>query len=247
MRPGPCLSFAVVLAGCLGASDEGGTADAGALAAFKDTPALCGGGDIDCAEGETPPDLVGAYSGQATISLSTASLWEAGESFTLEVDVVAQRPDLTLDVTVDIGGIELDGQGALVRGEGEQYSMYVKSTYGLGSDCALGILAVISGTGTSASRPETLSGRAKWVLTDPVGAGCASLDPEQQDELAALDGQGALADYEIARPDTGDAGVPDAGEGGAGGGPVSTCDCNDFVEVCDPGCDCDPDCAAGGG
>jgi hypothetical protein len=241
------LWLAVSLSGCLGASDDsGGDAGVGSggLGAFTAVPGLCGQGDIACAEGVSPPDLVGAYSGRATITLTTTDLWDVGESFTLAVEITAQRPDLSVDATVQLDAIRLDGQGSLVRGEGDTYSLYVKSEYQLGSDCALGILAVISGTGTSATRPATLEGSAKWVLQQPVGAGCASLDADEQNELRALDGRGALADYRLDRSDAPET-APDAGSDV----PVDVvdCDCDDFVDVCDPGCTCDPACAADAG
>lgn len=241
-----CFWLAGALTGCLGGSDGGSgdsTGDSGSLAAFTAAPGLCGQGDIACAQGESPPELVGAYSGQATITLTTADLWEVGESFTLSVEVTAQRPDLSVDATVRLDDISLDGQGSLVRGEGDTYSLYVKSEYRVGGDCALGILAVISGTGTSAARPATLEGQAKWALQQPVGTGCASLDADQQAELRALQDHGALADYRLDRADapepTTDAGIgaPDAASG---------CECDDFVDVCDPGCACDAVCAPEG-
>ncbi|MFZ4736588.1 MAG: hypothetical protein ACOYM9_11615 [Bradymonadia bacterium] len=230
--PGGSLFLALALAACGGASDDSG-GGAGTLATFTASPGLCGQGDLPCAEGESPPDLVGAYSGNATIALATTDLWEAGESFTLAVEITAQRDDLTVDATVRLDGIALEGQGSLVRGEGDAYSLYVKSEYRVASDCALGILAVISGTGTSATRPATLEGRAKWVLQEPVGAGCGSLDADQQEELRGLNGFGALADYRIDRTDTPEV-SPDAG---------ASCECDDFVDVCDPGCVCDAACA----
>ncbi len=117
-----CFWLAGALTGCLGGSDGGSgdsTGDSGSLAAFTAAPGLCGQGDIACAQGESPPELVGAYSGQATITLTTADLWAVGESFTLSVEVTAQRPDLSVDATVRLDDISLDGQGSLVRGEGD--------------------------------------------------------------------------------------------------------------------------------
>ena len=199
MRDAPMriLWLATALAGCIGGGDDDSAGATGALAPFTAAPGLCGQGDIPCAQGERPPELVGAYSGTATIAVTTTDLWEVGESFTLTVDITAQRADLTVDATVRLDDIELAGQGSLVRGEGDTYSLYVKSEYHVSSECALGILAVISGTGTSASRPATLEGRAKWVLQQPVGSGCGSLDADQQDELRALQDKGALADYRL--------------------------------------------------
>lgn len=236
--------LSAALTGCIGDGDDDSAGATGALASFTSAPGLCGQGDVPCAQGERPPELVGAYSGQATIASTTTDLWEVGESFTLTVDITDQRADLTVDAMVHLDDIELAGQGSLVRGEGETYSLYVKSEYRLSSDCALGILAVISGTGTAASRPATLEGRAKWVLQQPVGSGCASLDADDQEALRALQNKGALADYRLDRADE----IGPATDAGADAADAAAaCGCDDFVDVCDPGCDCDPTCAPPGG
>jgi hypothetical protein len=117
---------------------------------------LCEQSTVTCATTESPPSLVGTYTGQATVVLSSNSLWAVRNVVDFTA-VVTGQANGSLSGTITLPSFTINLQGASVRGETPAFSLY-DSTYVDQNGCNLETRAVVSGVLDTSTNPATITG-----------------------------------------------------------------------------------------
>jgi hypothetical protein len=136
---------------------------------------LCEQKGLDCSTSQNPPNLVGNYSGQGTVVLSSNALWDAMDSDTLTVQISAQAGG-SLSGTIELQSLSITVDGAQVRGDGGSFSLYA-SGFADVMGCTAETRILISGTLDQSASPATASGAMALRFTGNfAGTSCT---PEQ--------------------------------------------------------------------
>jgi hypothetical protein len=118
--------------------------------------ALCEQPGLSCSTAAAPPNLVGSYSGQGTVILSSNALWAVNDSEAVSVQITQQTADM-LSGTIDVQSFSLTVDAATVRGDGGAFSLYASGTAQV-MGCSAETRVLISGTLDESSEPATVSG-----------------------------------------------------------------------------------------
>jgi hypothetical protein len=180
-----------------GSPEAGGTVPAG-------FGALCSQSGVDCQTGTNPPNLVGQYQGNGTTEVTSNALWAVGAISEFVVQIVSQPGDGSIDGSAQIGSAHDAGASdagptsftlqltsAVVRGGGDEFTIYASDTEDTGDGCPHGVMAIISGTVAGA----TIRGTTALVFTTVAGSACTA------NEIANDPGTGATFRYETEGPD----------------------------------------------
>ncbi len=117
---------------------------------------LCAQPGPTCSAASNPPNLVGDYTGQGTVVLSSNAIWAVGDSDTVSVQITQQSNE-GLAGTIDLQALSLTVSGAIVRGDGGAFSMYATGSTDV-SGCSAETRLLISGTLDDSVSPATVTG-----------------------------------------------------------------------------------------
>lgn len=126
---------------------------------------------VTCATAVSPPNLVGSYSGQTTVLLSSNALWAVRDvsAFTA---VITDQTNGTLSGTVTLPEFTVNIQGGIIRGQAPAFSLYVSTTVDQ-NGCNLETRVVLSGTLDTTTSPATITGGLALRFTGNYsGAAC---------------------------------------------------------------------------
>jgi hypothetical protein len=145
---------------------------------------LCEQPGLSCSSAANPPNLVGDYSGQGTVVLSSNAIWAVGDSDTVSVQITQQANDV-LAGTIDLQSLSLTVDGAAVRGDVDVFSLYATGSTDV-SGCSAETRVLISGTLDQSVSPATVSGALALRFTGNFAAqGCSA------DQLTSYPATGA--------------------------------------------------------
>jgi hypothetical protein len=123
---------------------------------FPGYGSLCGQSIVSCAVTESPPSIVGTYTGEATVVLSSNALWAVRDVSTFSAALTDQTNGL-LAGSVAIPSLAIIFQNAIIRGQSPAFSMY-DSTYVDLDGCNLETRSVLSGAFDATANPATITG-----------------------------------------------------------------------------------------
>lgn len=142
---------------------------------------LCSQSVASCSLVPSAPSLVGNYTGDATVVLSSNALWAVNNVHSFTASVTAQSGG-TLSGTASLPSFVIDLTDGIVRGQGSTFSIY-HSTFVNQDGCDLEVRAVLSGTLDANASPITITGGLAMRFTGNYsGAACT---PEQIDVYPA--------------------------------------------------------------
>ena len=134
---------------------------------------LCQQSTVTCATATNPPNLVGNYSGQTTVLLSSNALWAVRDVSTFSAQITDQTNG-TVTGTVTLPSVVANIQSSTIRGEAPLFAMYV-STFVDQNGCNLETRNVLSGTLDTSANPAMISGGVALRFTGNYsGAGCTA-------------------------------------------------------------------------
>ncbi len=145
---------------------------------------LCNQSIVTCATTGSPPTLIGTYTGQATVVLSSNALWAVGaaNSFTAAIADQTTGTDAALTGTITLPSFTIDIQNAAIRGAGSAFTVY-DSNYVDQNGCNLEVRSVLSGILDTAANPATVTGGLALRFTGNYsGSACT---PAQIDNYPA--------------------------------------------------------------
>ncbi len=117
---------------------------------------LCEQPGLSCSAASNPPNLVGDYSGQGTVVLSSNAIWAVGDSDTVSVQITQQGNDL-LAGTIAVQSLSLTVDDAAVRGDAGAFSLYATGSTDV-SGCTAETRVLISGTLDESVSPAAVTG-----------------------------------------------------------------------------------------
>ena len=132
---------------------------------------LCAQKDLVCSSSPSPPSLVGSYTGQGQVVLSSNALWNVADSEALTVQIT-QQSDGAVAGTIDLQSLSLTVTGAVVRGSGADFSLYASGSAQV-MGCGAETRVLISGTLDESTSPVTVMGAMALRFTGNFAAqGC---------------------------------------------------------------------------
>jgi hypothetical protein len=137
-----------------------------------------------CETAPNAPSLVGSYSGQATVKLSSNALWRVDGADAFTANIMTQGGGV-FSGTLGVPSLALDVSTASIRGDASQFATYVGSFVNE-NGCSLEIRAVVSGTLDSSASPTGITGGLALLFTGNYsGAACT------QEHIDVYPGTGA--------------------------------------------------------
>jgi hypothetical protein len=139
---------------------------------------LCQQKSVSCATTTTPPGIVGSYTGQATVVLSSNALWGVSDLVDFGATITDQSNGL-VNGTISIPSFDVGIQDALIRGQAPALTLY-DSTVVDQNGCNLEVRVVVSATLGQNQSPAVLTGTLALRFTGNfTGTACTT---EQVDE-----------------------------------------------------------------
>jgi hypothetical protein len=186
------LCFGVT--GC-GGSDSNPTSTTGVPSGYGD---LCGSNGVTCETGDSPPNLIGTYSGTGATLVTSNSLWSVGSTDTFTVVVTAQSGG-NISGTFEMEKEKLDVAQGAIRGNATQFSIYGTDSVeeldaSASGSCSAEARGVLTGTFGTTGTTTTITGKLNLQFTNNIhGAGCT------QEQINNYPGTGATFSYVATR------------------------------------------------
>jgi hypothetical protein len=178
-----------VLGLCACGNDEQTAATSGVPGGYVD---LCGKNGMTCQAAESPPNMVGTYTGAGEAVETTNSLWNVGSTADFNA-VIATQNGQTVSGTFDLDDLHLDVKQATIRGAQTEFTLYDTDSAKDG-DCSLEATVVITGTLTAGASATTAAGRLVLEFTKNIqGTGCTA------EQINEYPGTGAVFSYTATR------------------------------------------------
>lgn len=117
---------------------------------------------IRCIEMPDAPSLLGSFTGEGRVTLSSNPLWSVGETESFEVQV-ARQEDGTVSGAIRLNSLDLVVDG-FVRGEANSFSIYSTGSV-LIDDCNVEARVVIAGEIDDTTSPPTIAGELALRFT----------------------------------------------------------------------------------
>jgi hypothetical protein len=153
---------------------------------------LCGKNGVTCQEAESPPNMVGTYTGTGKTVETTNSLWSVDSTADFSAVIATQNGE-TASGTFDIDEFHLDVKQATIRGTETRFTIYDTDS-AIDGDCSLEATVVITGTLTNGASTTTAEGRLVLEFTKNIqGTGCTA------DQMNKYPGTGAVFEYTATR------------------------------------------------
>lgn len=134
---------------------------------------FCQQSGVTCATDENAPSLLGTYTGQATVILSSNALWAVRDVNTFTA-VITDQANSALSGTVTLPSFNINVQSAAVRGDASAFSVY-NSTYVDQNGCELETRAVVYGVLDTSANPASITGGLVLRFTGNYsGAACTT-------------------------------------------------------------------------
>jgi hypothetical protein len=161
---------------------------------------LCNSEGMNCQTDDSPPNLLGTYTGTGTTIITSNSLWNVGNSGTFTVIVATQNGN-ALTGTFEMGGYKLDVPNATIQGSASAFTIYGTDSAvendadaSIPANCSVEARGVLSGALSTAVGTTTIAGMMALEFTDNIkGAGCT------QDQIKNYPGTGATFKYTATR------------------------------------------------
>jgi hypothetical protein len=152
---------------------------------------ICGQPQAVCNADESPPNLVGVYTGEGKTLVTSNELWRVGDTSTFKVQIT-QQVGAQVVGSIDLGTFHLDVEQAQIRGSAQKFSIY--GTDSAAKDgCSAEAQGILSGVVADTSASQ-ISGQLILVFTkNIVGQGC------KQSQIDGYPGTGATFSYTAMR------------------------------------------------
>jgi hypothetical protein len=185
---------------CFGVTDCGGsdsnqTSTTGVPSGYGD---LCGSNGVTCETGDSPPALIGTYSGTGTTLVTSNSLWTVGSTDAFTV-VVATQTGGNVSGTFEMEKETLNVTQGAIRGNATQFSIYGMDSVeeldaSASGSCSAEARGVLTGTVSTTGTARTITGKLNLQFTNNIhGTGCT------EEQIKNYPGTGAIFSYAATR------------------------------------------------